>query len=209
MRPDISEVLRYLGDADAASKTLRCEAEEVGRTLDLHPRWVWQVIALDETCPLPLEGTLADTMLEQCERAVVLCCTLGMEFDTSLRAMQARDMARAVVMDAWGSAWVESGCDAAEREIAERFSEWYLTDRFSPGYGDLPLSLQKEICCLLDLQRRLGVYMAENYFLTPQKTVTAIIGLSKTPQMARIRGCDDCALRETCQLRKGGKRCAL
>lgn len=209
MRPNIEEVLRYLGAGEDAPADLRQSVEEVGRELDLQPRWTWQVVSLDEACPIPLEGKLARTMLAQCDRAVVFCCTLGMEFDTMLRAWQARDMARAVILDAWGSAWVESGCDEAEKEIAERFPGLFLTDRFSPGYGDLPLALQEDICRLLDLQRRLGIYMAENYFLTPQKTVTAISGLAESPQMARIRGCDCCAMRENCLLRKGGKRCAL
>ena len=108
-----------------------------------------------------------------------------------------------------GSAYVEAGCDAAEREIAARFLDRYLTDRFSPGYGDLPLGLQQEICTLLDTERRLGVHATEHCLLNPQKSVTAIVGLSDKPQMARIRGCAYCSMGETCLLRKGGKRCAL
>ena len=167
------------------------------------------MVPLDETCPLPLEGKLARTMLAQCDRAAVLCCTLGMEFDALLRAEQARDMSRAVIVDAWGSAWVELGCGEAEKEIASRFPSLFLTDRFNPGYGDLPLSLQADICTMLDLERRLGVHREESNLLTPWKTVTAIVGLSDKPQMARIRGCEACAMRETCTLRKGGNHCGL
>ena len=209
MKPDIREVLRYLGADENAPEELRRKVEEVGAAVNLHPRWTWRVISLDESCPLSLEGKMARSMLEQCRQAVVLCCTMGTEFDTMLRSWQARDMSRAVILDAWGSALVEVGCDTAEREIAARIPDLYLTDRFSPGYGDLPLALQEPICRLLDLQRRLGVYVSEKYFLTPRKTVTAIIGLSEKPQMARIRGCDHCAMQETCLLRKGGKTCAL
>ena len=118
-------------------------------------------------------------------------------------------MAEAVILDGCGSALVEQGCDAAEREISSRFPELYLTDRFSPGYGDLPLSLQKDLCTALDAQRRLGIYVNESMLMTPQKSVTAIIGLSPAPQMARIRGCGYCSMGEHCPLRKGGKHCGL
>ena len=126
-----------------------------------------------------------------------------------VRSAQARDMARAVILDACGSALVEKGCDEAERDIAVRFPGLYLTDRFSPGYGDLPLSLQPGICAVLDAERRVGIHVTPSFLMNPSKSVTAVIGLSDKPQMARIRGCAWCAMRETCTLRKGGKTCGL
>ena len=116
-------------------------------------------------------------------------------------------MARAAMLDACGSAWVEAGCDAAEEEISARFPELYRTDRFSPGYGDLPLTIQKDVCALLDAPRRLGVQVTDSFLLNPSKTVTAVIGLSDRPQPARIRGCGFCNLRASCQYRKGGTTC--
>ena len=207
----MEEVLRYLGAGANAPKELCETVAAVDAELEkiVQPRWVWKVIPLGDACPLPLTGKLADTMLSQCDSAVVLCCTLGAQFDALLRTLQTKDMARAAIADAWGSACVESGCDAAEREIAARFPGRYLTDRFSPGYGDLPLTIHPAFCTLLDAQRRLGVHVTDSYLLNPQKTVTAVIGLSDEPQMARIRGCAYCSMRETCLLRKGGKRCAL
>ena len=117
-------------------------------------------------------------------------------------------MARAVMLDACGSAWVEAGCDQAEAEVAERFPDLYLTDRFSPGYGDLPLTLQNPICTALDARRHLGICVTESLLMNPSKSVTAVIGLSDRPQAARIRGCEYCSMRENCTLRKGGKTCA-
>ncbi|MBP3485692.1 MAG: methionine synthase, partial [Oscillospiraceae bacterium] len=154
-----------------------------------------------------LPGKDAETMLADCGRVALLGCTLGAEFESMLRAEQARDMAQAVLLDACGSAWVEAGCDEAEREIAARFPGRYLTDRFSPGYGDLPLSMQPAICGALDLGRRLGVHVSERFLMNPSKSVTALIGIADRPQMARIRGCAYCAMRETCTLRKGGTHC--
>ena len=52
-----------------------------------------------------------------------------------------------------------------------------------------------------------GLAVTESLLLNPVKSVTAVIGLSDRPQMARIRGCAYCQMRERCTLRKGGKHC--
>ncbi len=218
LRPDVDEALRYLGAGGGAPDELRRQVAAAAEALAaaVQPRYTYKVYDLNRTADrfcLPgtgvvLTGETAARMLAQCSQAVLLACTLGSAFDARLLAAQARDMAQAVILDACGSAFVESGCDAAEREIAARFPGRYLTDRFSPGYGDLPLSLQPDICTALDAARRLGVHVTGSLILNPAKSVTAVIGLSDRPQMARIRGCAYCSMRETCSLRKGGKRCA-
>ena len=180
------------------------------------PRWVWRAFDLNRTADggigftsaaLTLTGDLAERMLGDCERAALLVCTLGAGYDALFRAWEKRDMARAVIMDACGSALTEAGCDGAEEEIRVNCSGWHLTDRFSPGYGDLPLGLQKALVRAADAERRLGVTVTETDLLVPVKTVTAVIGLSRRPQPARIRGCGYCALRESCVYRKEGSNC--
>ena len=214
--PLIEETLRYLGAADAP-ETLRRQVAGEAETLSaqFRPRHVCKVCELDFQgeeiflcgTAVVLKGGTALKMLAQCHRAALLACTLGARFDLALTAMQARDMARAVILDACGSALVEQGCDEAEKELSARFPGRYLTDRFSPGYGDLPLELQRDICAALDTPRRLGLHVTESLLLNPVKSVTAVIGLSDRPQMARIRGCAYCQMRERCTLRKGGKHC--
>ena len=142
-------------------------------------------------------------------RAALLACTLGPGFDAMLRREQARDMGRAVMLDACGSAWVESGCDAAEEELRARLPGWFLTDRFSPGYGDLPLDIQPAVCAALDAGRRVGIHVSDSFLMNPMKSVTAVIGIADRPQMARVRGCAHCAMAASCQLRKGGKHCGI
>ena len=139
--------------------------------------------------------------------AALLVCTLGTTFDALARQVQARDFADALLLDGFGGAYVEAGCNAAEREIAAKLPGKYLTDRFSPGYGDLPLDVQSPLLALTDATRRLGVTLSESNLMNPLKSVTAVIGLSDTPQQARIRGCDFCAMRTRCNLRKAGKTC--
>ena len=217
MELDVLEALRYLGAGDCPPERARHEMARVARRLTerLWPRYTYRVFSLEcrsdgvllKEAGILLPGMLAETMLSGCDRAVLLACTLGAEFDAMLRAEQARDMAGAAMLNACGSALVEAGCEEAEREIRARFPDLHLTDRFSPGYGDLPLSLQPSVCAALDAQRRLGVVVSDTNWMNPIKTVTAVIGLAGTPQPARIRGCDCCALHETCALRKGGNHC--
>lgn len=219
MLPDIDEALRYLGAGTHPPEELRRQTAEVAKELaaQVQPRHTFQVFPLsreDGGFRLPgtsilLSGHTAGQMLDQCGQAVLLACTLGAKFDAMVRAAQARDMARAVILDACGSALVEQGCDETEKSIAARFPGLYLTDRFSPGYGDLPLSLQPGICAVLDTERRVGIHVTPSLLMNPSKSVTAVIGLSDRPQMARIRGCAWCSMRDTCTLRKGGKNCGF
>ena len=219
MLPDIDEALRYLGGGSHPPEELRQQTAAVAEELaaQVQPRYTYKLFPLvrEEAgfrlngTELLLSGQTAQRMLAQCGQAVLLACTLGTKFDAMVRSAQARDMARAVILDACGSALVEQGCDEAERDIAARFPGLYLTDRFSPGYGDLPLSLQPAICAVLDAERRVGIHVTSSFLMNPSKSVTAVIGLSDKPQMARIRGCAWCAMRDTCTLRKGGKSCGL
>lgn len=215
-RPSVDEALRYLGAA-RADPELRRQAQTLADELAaaLQPRHVWAACPLERTgdafrlagTAVELSGATARRMLAGCGQAVLLACTLGARFDALLRSAQARDMARAVLLDTLGSAFVETGCDEAEAEIAARFPGLYLTDRFSPGYGDLPLTVQPALCAALDGGRRLGLTVTGSLLLNPAKSVTAILGLSETPQPARVRGCQFCAMAGSCQFRKEGKTC--
>ena len=182
----VEEALRYLGAGDAPEDLRRQVAVEAkALSASLRPRFAYRVCELDfqserillRGTAVVLTGTTAFRMLGGCGRA------------------------------ACGSALVEQGCDGAEKELAARFPGQYLTDRFSPGYGDLPLSLQGNICTALDAPRRLGLHVTESSLLNPVKSVTAVVGLSDQPQKARIRGCTYCQMRESCALHKGGNHC--
>ena len=213
----IEETLRYAGVKGTPDEALRSAARKCQEELTaaLEPKWVWRSFSLSpapdgivaEGAELLLPGAMAKRMLGESTHAVFLVCTLGRRFDALMRAAQIRDMTKALLLDACGSAYVEQGCDAAERELSGRFPGKFLTDRFSPGYGDLPLALQPRILAVLDAERRLGVTVTDSLLMIPAKTVTAVIGLADTPQPARVRGCAYCMLRDECEYRKGGTSC--
>lgn len=197
------EALRYLN----AGEAMLSEAESMMARVQagVRPLFRWKLLPVQE---LALPGKTAEKMLASSSHVCVLIATLGLSFDAMLRSQQARSMSEAVVMDACGSALIESVCDEVEKEIAARFPEKYLTDRFSPGYGDLPLDVQPQLLQLLDAPRTLGVTVTPSFLLNPSKTVTALIGISDRPQEARIRGCAYCRMKSNCPY-QGGKRCAL
>ena len=89
----------------------------------------------------------------------------------------ARDVPYAVfVYDAVGSALAESVCDEAEKMI-KRNSK--CRPRFSPGYGDFPLSVQRDVLSLVNAERLVGITLTDTNLMLPQKSITAVVGISK------------------------------
>ena len=205
MELNIDEALRYLGVKSDPDGVLHAQMIPLAAALQrgVRPRSTW---VLTDKAALALPGHKAGKMLADCRQCAVLVCTLGAEFDLWVRREQMRDMARAAMLDALGSAYIEAACDAAEEAIRARLPGLYLTDRFSPGYGDLPLAVQPTLLTLAG-GSRIGVTLTDTMLMVPQKSVTAIIGLADKPQMARIRGCAYCALNQSCEYRKAGTTC--
>lgn len=202
------ETLRYLGNSKAVMNNEMdelltvCEKELIKTA---NPKYLYKKIDIKSSNLLA--GNSIKTHLKDCEKAVLMCATLGVETDKLIRTAQITDMAKAVVLDAMASTAVEQVCGKVEKLIAKDNPDSFMTWRFSPGYGDYPLSLQGEFLRLLDAPRKIGLCTNENSILTPTKSVTAIIGLSDTPIESKRKGCASCNLNKTCKFRKAGTRC--
>lgn len=151
---------------------------------------------------LLLEGNLADTMLRTCDQIVVLVCTLGYPFEQKLAYYAQKDVALSLIWDACGSIWIENQLDQFEKEL----SVSYLTDRFSCGYGDLPLSLQNQIVSSLP---NIGIHVLPSHMMYPTKSVSAFLGISSQKQPARIKGCAYCTMNKHCPYKKKEKNCGI
>ena len=114
--------------------------------------------------------------LEGCHTAVMMCATIGSEL-TSLSYKSDFDMARAVVLDSFASVAVEQVCQKVDEILAEKYSGKYMTFRFSPGYGDYPIEMQKEYLRILDAPRKIGLTTGDSCLLVPSKSVTAVLGI--------------------------------
>ena len=212
---DRNEALRYMGYRGSIAPDALCaDLERCERLLlqTARPRALWRLFDL-----LP-DGTLAGTdyrpggqdireHLRGCDQVVLMAATLGAEAEALIRRTQKRDMADAVILDAVGSAAIENVCDNLCADLAEALSPRCLTERFSPGYGDLPLSEQESIFRILELERRIGVSLTAGGLMIPQKSVTAFIGVADEPPEQRPRGCESCAHFQDCAFRKERKSC--
>lgn len=135
--------------------------------------------------------------LEGCEEVIVFAATIGLEIDRLIRRYTSLSPAKALFFQAIGAERIESLCDAFCDERREEGLQ--LRPRFSPGYGDLPLEVQKDIFRVLDCPRKIGLSLNESLLMSPSKSVTAIVGIGKEAAEAenKCRKCEntDCAYR--------------
>lgn len=215
---NINDAFRYLGGhgkPDNESGTaLHKAAKEIQKTI--HPRFVMKICDIDRrnglslagTC-LELTGKAIDALLHDSRQCAIFCATLGAETDALIRQWQIRDLAFATMLDACGSTAVESLCDIIDDELNSDYAAkgLYITDRFSPGYGDLPLGLQRDFCSVLDTGRKIGVSVGEGGLMIPMKSITAISGIANSPQKSRVTGCNGCIKLKSCEFRERGVTC--
>ena len=213
-RIPVSEALRYLGVEQAPPPDLLQQVEQACARLLPHcrPRYVWRQIAKADlpSLGLDLPGEDIHTLLRDCETAVLFALTLGEGAELLIRRAGLRSPTDALVLDACASAACEAACDKLQAMLEGQLCKDGLhpTDRFSPGYGDLPLTVQKPLLELLDAQRRCGITLSPTFIMTPRKSVTAIFGLAERPQGKRARGCGFCSMKTNCSFRKAGITCA-
>ncbi len=133
--------------------------------------------------------------LKNCDSAYVIAATTGVALHRLIGRNIIISPVRGMVTDALGSAAIEAFCDHINMTIGDVD---YLRPRFSPGYGDLTLGCQPKILEFLDATKQIGLGLTEKGMLTPVKSVTAIIGLSKEKNKCRSKkGCMVCD-RENC-----------
>ena len=175
------------------------------------PRAVWLEADVDSLLEAGiLQGGDVMKHLEGCPQALMLAVTLGPGVDAQIRRAGVGDIAASVASDALGSALAEQAADAAEAELRQWAAQEgkYLTGRYSPGYGDWPITVQPKVAAVLDTARRAGICVLNTNLMTPRKSVTAILGLSDHPVKGHLAGCGHCVLRTRCEYRKRGKTCA-
>ena len=96
--------------------------------------------------------------------------------------------ARALLLQGIGAERIEALCDAFCAAQAAAVGR-ALRPRFSPGYGDLALDVQKDIFALLDCERQLGLTLGDSLLMSPGKSVTAFAGIPRAadPQNGETR----------------------
>ena len=183
-RLDKREVLRYLGYYGAADgcESLYGECEKLIIPA-LAPKACLETYEIqrdNETLNLGFATTDSKALyknLEGCNKIVLFAATVGAEVDRLIIKYGKLSPARSLMLQAMGSAAIECWCDDVNAEIVRTFGD--AKPRFSCGYGDLPLELQRDIFCALGVTKRLGITLSDNCFMTPTKSVTAIVGIKE------------------------------
>lgn len=133
-------------------------------------------------------------LVRGCVEGYALVATLGMDVDLRIQRLWVTDQALASAVGACGSAYVDVYIDgvlqAKGRKLAEQGQ--YLTPRFSPGYGDAPLSMQPDLLRVCGAQR-LGVRLTRSLMMIPEKSVSAIVGVTREPARRCLSRCDSCS----------------
>lgn len=177
------EIARYLGygreplPPGVAGEVARC-LRELERTVVPHRigRRLSAALFMGES------GDLAHHLAHSRE-VVLYAITLGAEADRLMRRWSAQSMARAAVGQACCAAWLDALSADYGRELARTLEPGrYLTPPFSPGYGDWPLAAQRWVLGLLDAHRRIGLGLTDGGMLVPEKSVTALVGISDRPE---------------------------
>ncbi len=129
--------------------------------------------------------------LQDATAVYMMSVTIGAGIDRLIASRSAMSTLEGYVVDRIASVHVESVCDYVCSYLNKQCP--YLTQRFSPGYGDYDISNQQRLVELLDTSRKIGVAMTSGGMLTPAKSVTAIVGVCNKEQ-SKIYFCDGCAM---------------
>ena len=113
--------------------------------------------------------------LGACKRAIVFAATVGLGIDRLIMKYGAVAPSKTVMFHAIGAERVEALCDLFCTDMENELGP--ITRRFSPGYGDLSLSMQRDIFRALDCTRQIGLTLNDSLIMSPSKSVTAIFGI--------------------------------
>lgn len=119
---------------------------------------------------------------EGCSKAYIFAATIGAGVDRMIKTAAFRSMSEAAILQACGAAAVEEFCnilnDKLDRESEEKGHK--NVKRYSPGYGDLQLEEnQKGVFAVLNPGKHIGLSLMDTCIMSPEKSVTAIIGVKE------------------------------
>jgi hypothetical protein len=248
-RIDRTEVLRYLQSSkNLKDKNINLLIEESTSEIKnlIKLRYFYQKFPIAITnigvnvrgTTLILKGKSIKKHLNNSKEIYIMAATLGAQIDKKIFYYEKLSVTKSMIFDACATAAIEEACDQVEAEIKEKAlaaGNEDITFRYSPGYGDLGIDIQKEILRILDAPKKIGLTASKYNILLPTKSVTAIIGvitekmesIQKVPENSSInksdntlesnlevrdlefenRQCKNCLLYQDCELRKRGIYC--
>ncbi|MCX4363199.1 MAG: hypothetical protein OSJ74_07455 [Clostridia bacterium] len=189
MKIEKSELLRYLGYRgqqydDSIERNIDraidiCLEKITPRNVIKKFSLVKEPLSLKDA-DMILQGNDIAKHLEDCNEAYILGATVGFEIERTVDKLMKDNPLLGIMVDSASICAIESYCDDLCEQI-QSLNTKQLTWRFSCGYGDFPLAQQKDFVRLLEMQKRIGVFINEDSFMmSPQKSVTAIMGVKES-----------------------------
>jgi hypothetical protein len=143
-------------------------------------------------------GRIIASRLRRSTSLACFAATIGSTLETeSQRIMAEGDMMGGFIFDTIGSAYAEAAAEWIEENIAgvADINGEHITNRYSPGYCDWPVSEQHLLFSLLPAGF-CGIALTESALMLPIKSVSGIIGIGTevTHEQYQCSVCDmhDC-----------------
>lgn len=198
---NINEVLRYAGVRDEKLcsgeiiQSIVKATNEVGEAAS--PKSVYIEVPLEtDGYECNIDGMKVSSKslavhLKGCDKALLFAATLGSGVDTLIRRHSEIRMSYAVALQAAAAALIELYCDDISSGLEENYAlqGYYLRPRFSPGYGDFSIYHQPELISRMNTYKLIGLTVSSGNLMTPMKSVTAVIGLTRHKQSGRTGSC--------------------
>lgn len=172
------EILRYAGCKDATPEIEALVDECLKEVLPkLSYKICYTELALgitEDICDLEhmkVESKDLVKNLQGCKKVILFAATIGVEIDRLITKYSHISPSKSLMFQAIGTERIEALCDM--------FCEG-MRPRFSPGYGDVPLEIQREIFGILNCGRNIGVTLNDSLLMSPSKSVTAFVGVGVT-----------------------------
>ncbi len=197
----VDEVVRYMGSRSVGAQELALVESAIAACRDkLQYKACYSVFPLSvegEKITLPFSQIQSRSLAKNlcgCDRVVIFAATIGLWPDRLVMRCARSEPSKALAVQALGAERIEALCDALQNDLASEFEPqgFSLRPRFSPGYGDCNIIVQRDLFRALDCSRKIGLTLNESMLMSPTKSVTAFIGLGQT-QTAAVSSDNRCA----------------
>ena len=137
-------------------------------------------------------GPIIANQLKKSKTVALFVSTAGPLLEQwSQQLMAEGDMLKGFLVDAVGSEVADRASEWLEKRIAEHIAPhgWAMTNRYSPGYCDWPVTDQQKLFSFLP-PRFCGISLTPSSLMIPIKSLSGIIGLG--PDV--LRGAYQCSI---------------
>ncbi len=141
--------------------------------------------------------------LENAEKVLLFVATVGIGIDRLIARYAKVAPIKGLFFQALGTERIEQTCDLFCANIAQKYAEqgFTLERRFSPGYGDFSLLAQRNIFQILSPEKKVGVTLTDTLMMSPTKSVSAIIPVTKKCRKSQETACANCTM-QSCDYKR-------